>query len=78
MPRYFFHVINGSFLPDTVGHECQTFDQAKAEAVRAAGAMLREQGLQLWKTGQWDMYVTAEQNRTLLKLSFTAESLADG
>jgi hypothetical protein len=75
MARYFFHVINGSFLPDTVGTECATEDAVKAAAVEAAGEMLRDQGLGLWKTGRWDMFVTDEKNKTHLKLSFTAEEL---
>jgi hypothetical protein len=75
MPRYFFHVVNGEFLPDTVGHECSSDDDVKAEAARAAGAMIREQGLTLWKTGSWIMFVCDEQNRTLLKLQFDAADL---
>jgi hypothetical protein len=51
MPRYFFHVVNGAFMPDTVGHECISGDDVKREAAEAAGAMIREQGLHLWKTG---------------------------
>lgn len=75
MPRYYFHVVNGEFLPDTEGHECSSDEQVKAEAAEAAGAMIREQGLHLWKTGSWIMFVCDEQNRTLLKLQFDAEDL---
>jgi hypothetical protein len=75
LPRYFFHVVNGEFLPDAVGHLCASDDDVKAEAARAAGAMISEQGLQLWKTGSWIMFVCDEQNRTLLKLQFDAADL---
>lgn len=79
MPRYFFHVINGSFVPDHTGTECSTLDDVKTAAVKAAGAMLDDQGLQLWETRHWDMYVCDEQNRTRLRLAFTAENLtSDG
>jgi hypothetical protein len=37
--------------------------------------MISEQGLQLWKTGSWIMFVCDEQNRTLLKLQFDAADL---
>ena len=77
MARYFFHVINGEFLPDPTGAECETLDQVKGQAVCAAEEMLEEQALQLWRTRHWDMYVTDENNKTLLKLSFTAEDLTD-
>jgi len=75
MPRYFFHVVNGAFMPDTVGHECISGDDVKREAAEAAGAMIREQGLHLWKTGSWIMFVCDESNRTLRKLQFEARDL---
>jgi hypothetical protein len=75
MPRYYFHVINGDFFPDTEGLECTSADEVKTQAVRIAGAMLQEQGLSLWKTGRYDMFVCDEQNQTHLRLSFHAEDL---
>lgn len=75
MPRYFFHVVNGEFVPDRDGHECASDDQVKALAAEAAGTMIRDQGLSLWKTGSWFMFVCDEQNRTLLKLQFEAVDL---
>lgn len=75
MPKFYFHVINGEFFPDTVGYECATDDAVKAHAVRVAGAMLKDQGLQLWRTGRYDMYVCDDQNKTHLRLSFHAEDL---
>ena len=74
MARYFFHVINGEFIPDNTGLECVTQDDVKDHAVRIAGEMLKDQGLKLWDTGHYDMFVCDEKNRTLLKLSFTAEA----
>ena len=75
MPRFFFHVINGDFIPDAVGVECADGDAAKRQAVTIAGEMLRDQGLKLWRTGRFDMFVVDEQNKTQLKLSFEAEDL---
>jgi len=75
MPRYFFHVVNGEFLPDTEGHECASDEEVKAVAAEAAGAMIREQGFALWKTGSWFMFVCDEKNQTLLKLQFDAVDL---
>jgi hypothetical protein len=57
MPRFFFHVINGEFYPDQTGLECATPDEVKDNAVRIAGDMLKDQGLNLWKTGHYDMFV---------------------
>lgn len=75
MPRYFFHVVNGSFVPDQMGTECASADEVKKQAVIAAGEALEELGLKLWSTGRWYMFVANEQNQTLLKLSFDAEDL---
>jgi len=75
MARYFFHIINGDFVPDQEGIECATADDVKAHAVRITGAMLKDQGLSLWQTGRYDMFVCDEQNKTHLRLSFHAEDL---
>jgi hypothetical protein len=77
MARFFFHVFNSEFIPDPVGMECPTPDDVKDEAVRIAGAMLKDQGLELWGTGHFDMFVCDDRNRTHLKLSFTAAEFTD-
>lgn len=75
MPRYFFNILNSTFEPDHEGTECASMDAVKAEAVRAAGEFLRDQGGAVRNTGRWYMFVVDEQNRTRLKLEFTAEDL---
>jgi hypothetical protein len=75
MARYFFHVVNGEFMPDTEGAECATAEDVKAQAVITAGEILREQGLKVWSTGRFYMFVADDQNRTRLKLAFDAEDL---
>jgi hypothetical protein len=76
MARYFFHVIDGEFLPDSVGQECKNATAVKAEAVKIAGAMIEDQGDGVWKTGRLDMFVCDEKQKTHLKLSFIAEDLS--
>lgn len=75
MPRFFFHVVNGDFIPDTEGIECKDGAEVKRNAVRIAGDMLADQGLNAWRTGRYDMFVVDERNKTQLKLSFEAEDL---
>jgi hypothetical protein len=75
MPKYFFHVVNGEFVPDLEGTECATTEDIKAQAVVVAGQMLKDQGIQLWRTRRYDMFVCDEQNKTHLKLSVQAEDL---
>ena len=75
MSKFFFHVINGEFIPDTHGIECANPDEVKDNAVRIAGEMLHDQELDLWRTGHFDMFVSDEQNKTHLRLSFVAQDL---
>lgn len=75
MARYFFHVVNGKFMPDNTGTDCENAEEVRGRAVEAAGAMIQEQGFDLWKTGSWYMFVCDEANNTLLKLVFQAEAL---
>ena len=42
--RYFFHVRDGHTFIDEDGAEYQTIEQAKAEAVRLAGALIKDLG----------------------------------
>ena len=75
MARFFFHVIDGEFVQDPTGIECATPADVKRQAVRIAGEMIKDQGLELWKTRRYDLFVCDERNRTHLKLSFSAEDL---
>jgi hypothetical protein len=49
MPRYFFNVGDGKDLPDLGGQELRDLKAAQTEAVRFAGALLREHGEKFWK-----------------------------
>ena len=75
MPRYFFHVVNGEFIPDTHGMEFSEESQVKDQAVLIVGEMLRDQGIEIWKTKHFDMFVCNDKNQTRFKLSFAAEEL---
>ena len=75
MARYFFNVSNCEFVPDASGTGCASAIEVKDQAVKAAGQSLRDQGLDIWKTGSWYMFVCDEKNRTILKLEFTSEDL---
>lgn len=74
MPRYFFHIDNGSLMPDRDGTELPGIDEARAEAVSLAGAMLNDLDGEFWSHGgQWTMHVTDEQSHLLFSLHFGAE-----
>ena len=76
MARFFFHVVDGQFVPDPTGIECITQAQVKTQAVRIAGEMIKDLGAELWDTSRLDLFVCDEQNNTHLKLSFCAEDVS--
>ena len=72
MPRYFFHVHDGQDSIDQAGLELPDPQTARAEAIRAAGEMLRDLDGAL-STGEWRMDVTDESGQPVLTLRFYAE-----
>ena len=72
MPRYFFNIDGES--PDGDGLELPDIAAARAEAVRAAGEMLRDWDGDL-PGNQWTMVVN-EADRPVLTLQFRAKEHA--
>ena len=73
MPRYFFHVTDGTYSPDLIGTELSDVFAAEAEAVRACGGMLRDIGARFWNGAEWTMEVKDEAQRPLFTLRLWGE-----
>lgn len=74
MPRYFFHVDDGTFVPDDSGTDYPNIEAAREEAIRAAGAMLVDLDGDFWRAATaWTMYVTDDRRRLLFTLQFSAK-----
>lgn len=73
MPRYFFHVIDGRNIVDQVGTVFPSLREARIEAIRTAGAILRDEGDRFWNGTDWQMNVTDVSGRPVLKLRFSAD-----
>jgi hypothetical protein len=73
MPRYFFHVIDGRSIIDRDGTEFPNLRHARAEAIRLAGAILRDEGDTFWDGTEWQMNVTDVSGQSVLKLNFSAD-----
>src|SRR5918993_3899589 len=71
MPRYFFHVIDGRDIIDHDGTEFPNLRTARAEAIRLAGAILRDEGDAFWKGEEWQLNVTDLSGQSVLKLRFS-------
>ena len=73
MPRYFFHVHDGSSFFDTEGTELPDIYTAQARAIRTAGEILRDMGAKFWDGLEWKMEVADERGQILFVLRFSAE-----
>jgi hypothetical protein len=73
LPRYFFHVIDGREILDHEGTELLGLKEARAEAIRTAGAILRDEGDEFWNGTEWHMNVTDAAGQSVLKLRFSAD-----
>jgi hypothetical protein len=70
VPRYFFNVHDGQFLPDTEGTELPDFDHARCEAISYAGKLLEEEASRLALGEDWHMEVRDETGLILFRLDF--------
>ena len=63
MPRYFFHVDNGTTTLDSEGAELDDLETAEREAVLTCGEMLREVPLAILQDHPWRLWVTDQPNK---------------
>jgi hypothetical protein len=76
VPRYFFHVIDGQDIRDTEGVELDGVGEARSQAIRAAGEMIKHDGHTVWNGSQWTMNVTDETGTPVFTLNFSADDHA--
>ena len=72
MPRYFFHIHDGSAGPDTEGTDLAGMGQVRFEAVRLTGEILRDMGGRFWRHPEWRLTVTDETGAEVLGLRVSA------
>ena len=73
MPRYFFHILDGTAAVDHVGLVFPSEDEARSEALRGAGEMLNDQEMTLWLGDTWSMSVASEDARILFTIKFSID-----
>ena len=59
MARYYFHITDGSEIPDETGTPLNSVEQARQEALKSASELLRD-GTDSWSDAEWSMRVTDE------------------
>jgi hypothetical protein len=72
LPRYFFHIQEGSAPPDVEGIELPGLAEARRVAVQTACAMISHGIEDFWGTGEWQMRVTDEAGLDQFRLTFFA------
>lgn len=70
MPRYFFHVSDGSEYTDDVGTELPGVDEVRAMATIAAGEAIKELSSGFLISANWHMWATDERGDTVCRVRF--------
>ncbi len=76
MPRYFFQITEGEFLPDPDGVELADLSAARRMAVDIAAERLRGSGEEFWHARHWGVEIHDESGAVLSALSVTTASAA--
>ena len=77
MPRFYFHVEDGTFQRDEVGRELTSEAEARVEAVRASGDHLSGRPQELWESQRWRMLVTTDVGPALFGIEVVPVSGAE-
>jgi hypothetical protein len=59
MARYYFHITDGSEIPDEAGTLLNSVEEARQEALKSASELLRD-GTASWSDAEWSMRVIDE------------------
>ena len=77
MPRYHFHVYDGSALKDPKGSDLPDLQAARTEALKRAGAIIGDAGERADLGEEWRLDVTDDTGLMLFRMDFVvAESPA--
>jgi len=78
MAKFFFHTENGRSFPDNEGTELETLADARMEAVRVLGDVLRETPDEVLATGMLRLTVTDAAGLIYFALDLSATDAAAG
>jgi hypothetical protein len=76
MPRYFFHIHDGTSALDDTGTELPDIAAAQSAALQTSGEIIKQGSMEnLWKGVPWEMSVTdgpQQDSRTFFIVRFSA------
>ena len=75
MPLYYFDVFDGTREPDLAGSECGALEQARVQAVKFVGELLRHNAESIWDGHDLRVEVSDEDRTPLFAIVTSAMSL---
>ncbi|HZZ33292.1 MAG TPA: hypothetical protein VFE10_15010 [Phenylobacterium sp.] len=72
MPRYFFDVRDGGYIPDPVGHDFADLEAARLHAVVLSAGLLSGNPAKFWDGEEWQLEVCDHERLILFILTFMA------
>jgi hypothetical protein len=71
MPRFYFHIRAGTYVPDDAGTECVSLDHALTQAVQTAGETIKFLDATRWNPARgWRMVVEDKDGAEQFTLHF--------
>jgi hypothetical protein len=74
MPRYFFHADSHTRFRDTEGVELSSLDDARVEAPKTVGDLIREEPRMFWGSRPWSLTVTDGEHLILFTLEIDGQT----
>ncbi|WP_288935455.1 hypothetical protein [uncultured Sphingomonas sp.] len=78
MPRFFFHTETDVRHTDVEGVEFPSFDEARRDAIRTAGILLKDAPNGFWNSRPWTVTVTDEKGLILWTIELDGQSSPAG
>lgn len=75
--RYFFTILDGKLIVDTVGEFCATSEAVRELAIKTAGECLRDMAANYPSDLEWQLIVTNEGHDTVMRLCFSLRESGD-
>ena len=72
MPRYYFHIHDGVSMIDDEGTELAGWTEAKIEAIRLAGSVIKDEAKHIALGEDWRIEVTDERGLILFRFDFVS------
>ena len=74
MPRYFYHITNGTRHHDDEGTELPNLEEARRQGMEAAGEMVNNDP-HIWRHKDWNIEIADAEGQTLLTLLFSLREI---